>query len=295
MEEPKPNTPQEIDFFDACKHGGIAPVQRLLAGGVSVNCRDAREEPWDTTGLMHAAEGGHSELVRLLLEAGAKVNLKDKSCPGEDGAFTALHYAALNGHSDVIVHLLKNGAKIDAVTKGAGGSPLKMAVSHKHIEAAAQLIKLGANPNLPDKVLGQTALQIAAQEGDEDIVRLLLRAGANVNSTDASGATPLMNAAWRRRSRVCRLLIKSGANLRATDLNLTTTLMWAVIGEDVAIVREMLEHHVAVNTRDDDGRTALDIAIRDKLREIERILRKAGGKTGAEFVPRSKPAQAKRS
>src|SRR5213592_4849389 len=136
MKEPKPNTPQEIAFLDACKQGDIGSAQRLLGGGVSVNCRDARGEPWDMTGLMHAAERGHAELVKLLLEAGAKVDLKNKSCPGEDGAFTALHYAALNGHSDVIDALVGNRAEIDATTKGAGGTPLKIAVSHKHLEAA---------------------------------------------------------------------------------------------------------------------------------------------------------------
>jgi ankyrin repeat protein len=56
------------------------------------------------TALIRAAARGRSELVRILLNKGARVELKDKL--GRD----ALIWAEINDHSDVVNLLRKAGA-----------------------------------------------------------------------------------------------------------------------------------------------------------------------------------------
>ena len=59
---------------------------------------------------MYAAQEGHEEILRLLLENGADVNAKDRSKK------TALHMAADKGHVSTLKLLLKNGADINSVS-----------------------------------------------------------------------------------------------------------------------------------------------------------------------------------
>jgi ankyrin repeat protein len=57
------------------------------------------------TVLMSAAANGKTEVVGVLLENGADVNLKD------DRGFTALTYAKIGNHDDVVELLRKHGAR----------------------------------------------------------------------------------------------------------------------------------------------------------------------------------------
>ena len=58
-----------------------------------------------STALMWAAQKGHAEVVRMLLEAGANVNRKDKDVK------LALVHAREKGDSDIVDLLIKAGAE----------------------------------------------------------------------------------------------------------------------------------------------------------------------------------------
>ncbi len=63
------------------------------------------EDVWSA--LMMASQNGHAEVVKILLENGAQVNLKNKS---DRSAFIM---ASQNGHAEVIQILLQNGAQVN--------------------------------------------------------------------------------------------------------------------------------------------------------------------------------------
>ena len=69
------------------------------------------EEVEKESPLHRACEKGHIEVVRILIGAGADVNLSIN-----DGALlfaeTPLHRAAMEGHTNVVTFLVKNGAKV---------------------------------------------------------------------------------------------------------------------------------------------------------------------------------------
>ncbi|KAJ9441346.1 hypothetical protein DIPPA_13738, partial [Diplonema papillatum] len=64
-----------------------------------------------STALHIASENGHSEVVKELIAAGAKVDVQDN-----DGS-TALQSASYFGHSEVVKELIAAGAKVDVQAK----------------------------------------------------------------------------------------------------------------------------------------------------------------------------------
>src|SRR6185369_16712599 len=93
--------PDQRAFLDAARAGDIDKVRELLAKGVPVDAREdyASDREYyqqsEQTALMYAAGGGHLDIVKMLLKAGANVNAIDKMFSREyGGEQTALHYAA---------------------------------------------------------------------------------------------------------------------------------------------------------------------------------------------------------
>ena len=97
------------------------------------------------TPIMIAAEYGHSACVQLLLAKGAKINPTISCGRGEN----ALHRAAVGGHPDIIRMLVRAGAHIDG-KDDFGCSPLIWAVDFGRKDAVLQLIDLGADVSLMD-------------------------------------------------------------------------------------------------------------------------------------------------
>ena len=123
-------------------------VRLFIQAGADVNVRDRRF--WDATPLERAAGMGDRETVALLLEAGANINATN--------AFgqTALWSAAMNGHADVIALLLARGADPHRVARYSplsgtkGGTALNAAVERGCMECARVLLRHGADPRVPD-------------------------------------------------------------------------------------------------------------------------------------------------
>ncbi len=75
-------------------------ARMLLAKGADINSVDDRG--W--TALMHACDKGYTDMVRLFLQKGAKVNIKS-------GPYTALFLAGSHDYGEIVSLLRKAGAK----------------------------------------------------------------------------------------------------------------------------------------------------------------------------------------
>src|SRR5688572_4808251 len=82
---------------DAAMNGDVAAVRLLLDQNVDVNAAQGD----GSTALHWAAYSGNVEIVRMLLASRANLKVKTRL-----GALTPLMMAARNGHSDVIKLLL---------------------------------------------------------------------------------------------------------------------------------------------------------------------------------------------
>ena len=187
------------------------------------------------TPLLYATRLGNPALVKLLVEAGANLEVADAN------GVTPLLNAILNcavenegekksGHIAAARYLIERGANINA-SDWYGETPLWAAVDLRNLDisgptrdngidrdAVLQLIKTllakGANPDARIKeyppehrwvtrlgslswvdFTGETPFLRAAQSGDVTTMKLLLEHGANPNIATFEGTTPLMAAA----------------------------------------------------------------------------------------------------
>ena len=171
----------------AAKSGDIAGVQAELDRGVDVNAKSEG----GSTPLHGAAEGGHGEIVELLIAAGADLHARTVPMLG-GGGWTPLHSAARQGHREIVELLIANGSDVNS-KDSTGKSSLHDAALEGHKEIVELLITKGADLNTESGYYG-TPLHVAAGIGHEEIVELLIANGANVNVKDGFGRTPLDTA-----------------------------------------------------------------------------------------------------
>ena len=174
-------------IHDAVEKGNLIGVQTELDKGVDVNAK--RED--GSTPLHGAAEGGHGEIVELLITAGADLHATTVSMLG-GGGWIPLHSAARQGHRGIVELLIEMGTDVNT-RDSAGKSTLHDAVLEGHKGIVELLINKGADLNAKSGYYG-TPLHVAGSMGHKEIAELLIANGADLNVQDGFGRTPL-NAA----------------------------------------------------------------------------------------------------
>ena len=118
------NTP--LIFATEAGHENI--VYLLAKNGADINCAGGKGQ----TPLMIAAAKKKTDVVRQLLDRGAKVNRTVVDREGLPyGGYSALMVAAMNGHEDIVRMLLASGAKADLRgTDGTTARSLAKAKGH---------------------------------------------------------------------------------------------------------------------------------------------------------------------
>jgi len=90
---------------------------------------------------------------------------------------TPLWAAARNGHTSTVLVLLQAGARVDAKDKLNGATPLSVAAEYGHKDNVLTLLQAGARVDAKDK-WGETALDIAKEKQHAEVVAILRAAGA---------------------------------------------------------------------------------------------------------------------
>jgi ankyrin repeat protein len=150
-------------LMDAVNRNDVAAVKKLIAQGVNVSELNANQD----APLVMAAYKGYSEIVKLLLEAGADVTAVD---PGMKA--TALHAAAYAGRTEAARLLVQYKIDIDKQGPFNGYTALHDAIWQNNVETAKVLIDAGANLNLKSHS-GQTPLDFAKAKNAAQIVTMI--------------------------------------------------------------------------------------------------------------------------
>ena len=123
------------ELLKAVEEGNFREVKRLIESGVDVNERSLYKDMWGNTALHLAVGSGSLEMVKYLVEHGAKVTRED--CPGRD---SVLWCACFKGNHVVVDYLLQHEAIEDLNTQ-AGRSLLSVACIWGRTEVVQTLLK----------------------------------------------------------------------------------------------------------------------------------------------------------
>jgi ankyrin repeat protein/beta-lactamase regulating signal transducer with metallopeptidase domain len=243
-------------LVEAAMDGDLNEVIRLIANGTNVNAISESYADVKYTPLMAAANRGHADVVKVLLENGAEVNATDFQ------GWTALYYAFWifpdedneenhRERAELVKALIASGADVNKQCQGI--SPLINAISTgtPRLGSIEALLDAGANIHFKDN-RGLTPLYWAAFTGNKDVLDLILERGdysdtihlsacredltrvqtfleegMDVNTKDEFGCTPLHWAVLGESSDVAKLLISKGADVNAKDARNFTPLLAA--------------------------------------------------------------------
>ncbi|XP_018082254.1 MIB E3 ubiquitin protein ligase 2 S homeolog isoform X2 [Xenopus laevis] len=250
------------------------------------------------TALQVASHLGYMEVVKVLLQANANIDLRD------DEGDTALHYAAYGNQAGVVRVLLSKGANTELLNN-AKCTALYIAVNKGFTEVVQVLCNPNCAINLQDS-FGDTPLHYAitadfrsiieilsevpnidftvqnnqgfnllhhsALKGNVLAVRKILeRARQLVDSKKEDGFTALHLATLNNHQEVVEILIKEGR----CDVNLRnnrnqTPLHLAVAQGHISLVHLLVTEGANVNAEDEDGDTPMHIVfVRQHLKSIE--------------------------
>ena len=204
-------------YLNPLDNSNCSPLMRAAENGhihvVKILIERQREEEFlaPCRSLIGSANKGMESAVRVLLDAGVKVNAAHY-----DGD-TALMKAARKGHDNIVRLLLDKGANVD-VADFDGNTALMSAAWSGYNNIVRLLLDKGANIEAKD-YLGNTAIMQAldgmlnsSQDLKIETVRLLIDRGANVGVTAKNGCSTLHYAVLRRNLTAVDLLLRAGAN-----------------------------------------------------------------------------------
>ncbi len=234
----------------------IKLLKSLIADGADINYQDR----YGWTPLMAAVFAGQENIVKMLLEHGAKTELK----VFKEG-WTAFRIAARTEKYDIAKMLVGHGADMNS-QDSRGLTTLGAAVNDRQPKTVKFLLSLGVDPDIGSGIHFEASRPIfsiagsGASDNDRLILKMLAEAGADMDSPDQEGLTPFLSSimhAWEEDITV--LLGELGADIK--------TLMYGEISPATAaastgkykVMLFLAERGEDLYKADLNGRTPVDI------------------------------------
>jgi ankyrin repeat protein len=295
----------------AAQEGSVVEVEDLLDQGANI---EAAHISSGRTALAIAAHCGHGEVVSLLLQHRARMDVPDST------GMMPLHLAASRGHYNVVDLLIHEGVNIES-SGPKRKTPLRIAVESGYEDVATLLLQSRAklNARCTEQL---TPLHVAAKSGDTAIAKLLITHGADVEAKDAifmspihyaseaghcsiiellltrkaridcpgkSSMTPLMCACASGQSEAVTLLIKRKASVKLKSDGDMNVLHWSSYNGHDDILDLLLQKRVSIESRTTDGRTALHIAVLSRNFSAAELLLRRGAAVEAQCANHDRP------
>ncbi len=255
-----------LDMCTACMMGNIDRVRELLTEDPAAANRlsDCRSYyPGSGSPLYNAAQGGHLEIVKLLLASGADPNVAE---PGIAPHGRALYSAIVEGHHEIAELLLEAGSERNQSVESSADA-LSRAISNEDQRAINLLCSYGAsravellaydgdlltgaavfaaNPQLADDPM---AFANAAGEGQDAFAHLMLHYCPDLPKKVEF--PPWLLAA--KNPELNRLLFRRGMDPNRRDW-LGVTPMHTIAGKGRLDLAELfMEHGGRLDLRDED-------------------------------------------
>ena len=137
----------------------------LIQNGADVNARRTKESNKDWTSLMYASYDSKLDIMKLLLENGALIDIRTPSL------HSAYLIAAQYGTPDAVELLINNGAELNC-TDSDGDSALICAAKNEQTDNIKLLIEYGVDINIRNKD-GKRAIDYAKEKRISDACKML--------------------------------------------------------------------------------------------------------------------------
>lgn len=223
--------------------GSVEDCQTALAHTTDL---EARDRLWERTAFLLAICTGEVQKAALLLQAGARLDVK-AHC-----GRTNLMHAMENNRAPKVQWLLDRGADMHAVDDFATTALIE-AAREGAADCVAVLLRAGARNE------AETGKHDAPIDQATNIatVHVLLAAGADINRLNGAGYNLLKYAAGNQNYEFARELLANGADPNVASLG-ETPLYCAVYDDDIAMMQLLLAHGANPKGHDVDGWTAMD-------------------------------------
>ncbi|WP_461532134.1 ankyrin repeat domain-containing protein [Sinomicrobium sp.] len=257
------------------------------------------------TYIFWAAYRGNSELMKYLLDKGAKTDIVD------DHGMTILNFAANAGNKNLEVYelCLQHGADLKNDLSRDGANALLLAASKdddlklteyfsskgldinaadKNGNGIFNYVAKAGNIALMDKLLGRgikgndqaflmAATGVRGASNGVEVYKYLESKGLSPEVVDKNGSTPLHIAASRSKDvEVIRYLLDKGLNGDQADHNGNTPFMNAAANNDLKIVQLLSENLKDINRVNKKSQSALSLAVQGNTSDVVEFLIKKG-------------------
>lgn len=289
--DPHKNTPLHI----AAKYSHLNACHTLIENGANIGALNSE----DSTPAHLAAANGRIDILKLFYQKGDRMKginligwcplfyaiknvhkeaalfLVEKDCFNADiQTFTSLAQTAASvGLDDVVKALLEKGIQANELNHNFWGI-----IHFAAARGSSELIKYildtyGINPFRELDRLNRSVAHIAAINGHLDVIKVFENTEliAMMQLHDKQGKTPFMHACQFGNIDIVQYFMKS-INLEAKDQNGRTALMIAVENGKTEIIKLLVNGQININATDSQGKTALFIACELKKGDIAKFL-----------------------
>jgi len=242
----------------------------------------------DNTALHHAVKKNkiNHAMVRLLLEKGANVNIKNKK--GQTPIFVAFENTQVSDADDeILIELFTKTHQLDhqdrqgqtllhvAINQGISNSIFSQILSQIYNYPAYDI-------NQQDK-FDQTPVYLAVRKNDMEKLNLLIKWNTDLNLNGTLRKRPLHDAISSNHTAIAKRLMEAGAACDLQDDDGNTPLVCAGENGNVEMIEAL---HLRVNFSDEAGKTAVSRALLNyHIASVEKLI-ELGASPLAQVYPR---------
>ncbi|XP_072035840.1 E3 ubiquitin-protein ligase MIB2-like [Amphiura filiformis] len=248
---------QHPELLLAAAAKGKVDLTKQLLQGRDVQVNHQSPDASMLTALQAASHEGHLEIVKLLVQAGADLELEDK-----DGD-RALSFSVIGDKPAITKYLLDKGADPNA-SNDKGLTCTHLAVLKSHVACLRHILarRLPVDVNHPDN-LANTPVFLAIDTNNNEIIDMMFQHGmTNFSVMNGKGFNALHHAALKGNVHATRrILEKSRALANAKKPDGFTALHIAAVNDHYEVIKVLIDvGHCDLAVRDNDQMTALHIA-----------------------------------
>ncbi|WP_316632337.1 ankyrin repeat domain-containing protein [uncultured Flavobacterium sp.] len=244
-----------ITAFDyAAKTGNITLLKKLLD----------RKVKYTDNALLIASQGNRRETTSLEAYKFLVEEIKIKPTATNKSGENVLHFLATKSNQkEIISYFLAKGVEVNKLDK-EGNTPFMIAAGARENGALEQLLATAKNINLQN-TKGESTLTLAIKSGTPEAVAVLLAKDADVKVTDKDGNNlgVYLVQSFRPGAKQdsfdakVKLLQEKGFDFAVPQKDGSTLYHFAVVKNDLSLVKKLADLKIDVNAKNKDRITAL--------------------------------------